>query len=435
VAWDLLYAGLCVVGSPYLLWRRLARGKDREGWRQKLGHSPERPAHPRRIWIHAVSVGEARAAQVLDRSIRQEIPDAEVVFSTTTPTGQAVARELYGAERVFYYPLDFSRAVRRALDHVRPRLIVLMELEVWPNLTAEAAARGIPVLVVNGRLTERSARRYGRVWALVGPAFRRVRHWLVQSDEYAQRLRALGVAPERIEVAGNIKYDAVETRAPSESERAAARTAQGFAPAARVLIGGSTHPGEETALLAAYRSLREKCPGLRLILTPRHPHRQEEVDREITSGGCPCVRRSAIKASGEKAYAGLAPEDRARAVVLADTMGELRDLYRAADVAFIGGSLIPHGGQSVMEPAGLGLPTVYGPHMHNFSEAVEILKGCEGSLQVPDAAALPAALVRLLADPAAARAMGERARAAFLQRQGATRRCTACLKSLLEEER
>jgi len=432
VAWDLLYGALALAGFPYLLWRRYARGKDREGWDQKLGRVPERPPHPRRVWIHAVSVGEARAAQVLDAALRREVPGAEVVFSTTTPTGQSVARDLYGAERVFYYPFDFSRSVRRALDRVKPRLIVLMELEVWPNLTAEAVARGIPVVVVNARLTERSARNYRRAWALLGPSFRRVRRWLAQSDEYAQRLESLGVAAERIEAAGNIKYDAVETKALTDAERAAAREAQGFPPDARVLIGGSTHPGEEAALLAAYRLLRERFPGLRLILTPRHPHRLDEVQREIAAQGFPCVRRSDLKARGAEAYAALAPEDRARAVVLVDTMGELRGLYRAAEVAFIGGSLIPHGGQNVMEPAGMGLPTVYGPHMHNFAEAVEILKGCNGSVQVPDAAALPGAFGKLFADPAASHALGERARAAFLARQGATKRCVGYLKGLLD---
>lgn len=429
--WDVLYGGIFCAGLPFFAWRRYVRGKDKEGWDQKFGHVTDRPQHPQRVWIHAVSVGEAQATYTLSKALRRELPGVDLVYSTTTATGQQVVRQLYGPEPVFYYPLDFSSAVKRSLDHVKPSLIVLMELEVWPNFTAEAVARGIPVVVVNGRITERSSRRYRRAWFALGGSFRRVRRWLMQSDEYALRVKLLGVEAERVEVTGNLKYDAIETHLPTENERAEARGMLCFDAEARTIVGGSTHPTEEDALLAAYQTLLESVPHLRLVLVPRHPHRLEEVEKAIAAAGFPCVRRSKIAEHGEKALTEIPAEQRERAVILVDTMGELRRIYRAAEIAFVGGSLIPHGGQNVMEPAGVGLPTVYGPHMHNFKEADELLAACEGRVQVTSGGELVAAFGRLLKEPAAARAMGGRARQVFLDRQGAVEKCVRYLAGLL----
>ena len=429
--WDIVYGLVFCLGLPIFAWRRFVRGKDKEGREQKFGHVEERPSHPKRIWIHAVSVGEAHATYTLTKALKREIPDVDLVYSTTTTTGQQVARQLYGPEPVFYYPYDFSRAVKRCLDHVKPSLIVLMELEVWPNLTAEAAARGIPLVVVNGRITERSSVRYKRAWAAMGGSFRRVRRWLMQSDEYALRVKLLGVEAERVEVTGNLKYDAIETQLPTKSERAEARAMLAFSKETRVIVCGSTHPSEEAALLEAYTSLVEQFKPLRLVLVPRHPHRLDEVEKAIEAADLPCVRRSRIKEHGERALSGIPSDKRSVAVILVDTMGELRRIYRAAEMAFVGGSLIPHGGQNVMEPAGMGLPTVYGPHMHNFKEADELLAACDGRVQVQDAEGLTAAFEGLLRDPDAAREMGSRARKVFLERQGAVTRCAAYLKELL----
>lgn len=431
--WDALYGGLLALGGPYLLWRRYVKGKDRDprARREKWGRVAQRAPHPRRVWIHAVSVGETRAAQPLLQCLRREVPDCELVVSTTTATGQELARQLYGADSVFFYPYDFSRAVKRSFDRTGPRLITLLELEVWPNLTAEAAARGVPVVVVNGRITERAARGYRRGWALVGPAFQRVRRWLMQSEEYAERLRKLGVAPERIEVAGNLKYDLVQTARVESAQRAQARRDLAMPGEAQVVLAGSTHPTEETALLEAREALQSRFPRLRLVLVPRHPERLAAVEEEIRARGCECLRRSTIAAQPSASPA--AGKVSRPTVVLVDTMGELSRLYAAADVAFVGGSLIPHGGQNLMEPAGMGLATAYGRHVHNFAEAARILAECRGGAQVSDRAALAEALGGLLADPEAACAMGERARLAFLRCQGAARRCVAYLKTLLAE--
>jgi 3-deoxy-D-manno-octulosonic-acid transferase len=215
-------------------------------------------------------------------------------------------------------------------------LIVLMELEVWPNLTAEAIARGIPVVVVNGRITERSARGYRRLWFALGGSFRRVRRWLMQSDEYAVRAKDLGVEAARVEVAGNVKYDAIETHLPTDAERAEARALLNFPADTRAIVCGSTHPSEETALLEAYAKLVDRFPALRLVLVPRHPHRLDDVEKAILAAGLPCVRRSKIRDQGEAAFSGVPAEKRCQTVVLVDTMGELRSIYRAAEIAFSG---------------------------------------------------------------------------------------------------
>jgi len=265
----------------------------------------------------------------------------------------------------------------------------------------------------------------------MGACFLRVRRWLMQSEEYATRVKLLGVDAARVEVTGNLKYDAIETQLPTDAERAEARAMLAFSADTRAIVCGSTHPSEEVALLEAYGRLVERLAQLRLVLVPRHPHRLDEVEKAIAGAGLPCVRRSKIKEHGERAFSEIPADKRTRAVILVDTMGELRRIYRAAEIAFVGGSLIPHGGQNVMEPAGAGLPTVYGPHMHNFKEADELLAGCNGRVQVQEGGALAEALGKLLEDPASAREMGARAREVFLKRQGAVQRCAAYLNRLL----
>jgi 3-deoxy-D-manno-octulosonic-acid transferase len=302
-------------------------------------------------------------------------------------------------------------------------------------MTAEAAGRGIPIVVANARITERSSPRYKRFWFLVGPAFKRVTRWLAQTEEYAARLRSLGVDAATIEVCGNIKYDAVQTNLPTQAERAKLRESLGLEENAPVLIGGSTHPSEEVSLLAAYKELRQRgSPGLRLILVPRHPERTANVVAEIEGAGFGVlkisdVREKGIKACMEELRVG-ALDSR---VILVNTVGELLSMYALSDVAFVGGSLIPHGGQNIMEPCGLGLPVVHGPHMHNFNDAMALLKSCDGSVEV-SRENLTAALEKLFHDRTAAKAMAQRAREAFLKQQGASARTVEYVMKLLKSQ-
>ncbi|HLX64970.1 MAG TPA: 3-deoxy-D-manno-octulosonic acid transferase [Planctomycetota bacterium] len=403
----------------------------------------ERKPNVQRLWIHAVSVGEATAAEPLIKALKAKFPKAEVVISITTLTGHAVAERKYGPENVVFYPHDFSWVVRRFLNAIKPSIVILMELEVWPNMTAEAKARGIPIVVANARITRRSAKRYKLGWSLVGRAFNRPEKWLAQTVEYAERLHQLGVDPQRIEIAGNIKYDAVDTSPPSPEQRAALRAELGIAPEAPVLIGGSTHPTEESALLDAYKNLRATaCPALRLILVPRHPERLNSVEDEIKSAGLIAVRKSALDArpllptpySPLPAPHSLLPPPHSPPVLLIDTMGELKRMYAAADVAFIGGSLIPHGGQNIMEPCGMGVAAIHGPHMHNFNDAMEILRACNGSLEITRETLAPT-LERLLKNRDEAQAMAARAREGFLKKLGATSRVVETIGALLQSVR
>jgi 3-deoxy-D-manno-octulosonic-acid transferase len=415
---------LLLAATPWLTWKSAKTGKYRRDWSGRLGWGPILPPHSARIWIHGVSVGETRAAEPLVRALHKKAPEAETVFSATTDTGLAMAQKIWGAERTFRFPLDFSGPVRRTFDRVGPRLLVLMELEVWPNLTAEAVKRDIPVIVANARITARSAGRYRLAWPLVGPAFQRVRLWAVQSEEYGRRLRELGVDPRRIVSAGNLKYDAVPAEPISVETRGKIRAECGFADHEKIVIGGSTHPGEEQALLNACRALLPRHPALRLILVPRHPERFAAAADEITAAGFACLRLSRLRAE-KQTISAKAP------VLLADVMGELNRLYSTADLAFVGGSLIPHGGQNVMEPAGLGLPVIFGPYTHNFAEAVAVLKSAGGAVEVPAATELPFALDRLLNHPDEARAMGAKAREALRVRQGGASATAAYLARLL----
>lgn len=420
---DLFYLLAAVLLLPWFAYRRFIRRKQSAPLREKLGHIPERDGAKKRVWIHAVSVGEAAAVETLLKALREKMPDVDVVVSTTTVTGQSVAAKRYGADKVFYYPLDLSGAVKRALDRVKPAVLVLMELEVWPHMTAECARRGIPVVVVNGRVTERAAGRYGRFWLLVGPSFHRVKRWLVQTEEYAARLKSLGVNPDVIEIAGNMKYDAIDTSPVDERQKI--RKSLGIPTDAPVLVGGSTHPSEEAALLAAYKILLAKIPALRLILVPRHPERSADVEAEIKAAGLAPLRLSVLKEKPQ--HSGLSTQD---FVLLVDTVGVLKDMYRAADATFVGGSLIPHGGQNVMEPSGLGVAVVHGPHMHNFNDAMDILRACKGSVEV-SRETLTSEIEKLLLDPAAAAAMAARAREGFVAKQGATKRAVEYISELI----
>jgi 3-deoxy-D-manno-octulosonic-acid transferase len=421
---DVFYLLAAILLLPWFAYRRFIKRKQSAPLREKLGHIADRAPGKKRIWIHAVSVGEAAAVEVLLKALREKMPDAEVVISTTTVTGQSVAAKRYGADNVFYYPLDLSGAVKRALDRVKPAVLVLMELEVWPNMTAECQRRGIPVIVVNGRITERAAGRYGRFWFLVGPSFHRVKRWLVQTEEYAARLKSLGVKDDVIEIAGNIKYDAIDTTLADEKSKI--RKSLGIAVDAPVLLGGSTHPSEEATLLAAHKALSQKIPALRLILVPRHPERTAEVEGEIKAAGLAPLRLTTLREKTQ--HSGLSTQD---FVLLVDTVGVLKDMYKAADVAFVGGSLIPHGGQNVMEPCGLGVAVVHGPHMHNFNDAMEILNACKGSVEV-SRESLAAEIEKLLRDPAAAKAMATRAREGFIAKQGATKRAVEYIASVIQ---
>lgn len=436
---DVAYLLAGLIYLPIALYHALILGKNRRGWGQRFGAVPTFDPSVPRIWIHAVSLGEINATPRLVAALRERLPEADIVLSTTTDTGYARAVQLYGADRVFRFPLDFSPVVARVLRRVRPTMIVLVELEVWYNLVRMAARRGIPVAVVNGRLTARSARRFRLLGAFARSMFRNLTWVGAQDETFAARFRSLGVPGDRIEVTSSLKWDtaAVTGRVDGADELAAALGLDG---SRLVWVCGSTGPGEEEVLLNAYRTIvrvcanqsperkradDDRCTASVLILVPRKPERFDEVARLIAGAGFTCVRRS-LRPDGTRlaTYS----ED---SVVLGDTMGELRKYYSLADVVFVGRSLVALGGSDPMEVAALGKPIVTGRHMENFESPVSLLRSADAIRVVESAGDLYSVIGELLADAPARQRMGADARKVVLQNQGATKRTVDRLVRLM----
>lgn len=417
---DVIYLSLLAACSPWILLDALRKGKHREGWAEKLlGRAPRRVDGGPCLWFHAVSVGEVLLLRPMVEEIRRRRPGWEVVVSTTTKTGLAVARRTYPDLITFYAPLDFSWAVRRAVSRVRPTALALVELELWPNLIRAAGRAGARVAIVNGRLSARSHKGYKAIRGPLGPTLRRLDSVAAQSTEYADRFADIGVPASRLTVTGSVKYDGLEAdrRNPATS---ALRRVLGIGPAEVVFVAGSTMEGEEAAALAAYRAAKVDHPGLRLILVPRHAERFDRVAAWLEAEGVAVHRRSR------------GPSHGGDPAILVDTLGELSAVWGLAEVAFVGGSLYPgRGGQNMMEPAAFGASVCFGPHTGNFREAVEGLLAAGGARRVPDAEGLARAVRADLDDPEAAARRGEAGRAFVLAQRGATGRTFEALDALV----
>lgn len=419
---DVAYAGGFLAASPYFLYKMATTGKYRAGLSQRLGFVPRRTGADC-IWLHGVSVGELLAARSIVAGLQKALPEVPLAVSTTTNTGYERALESYSGSHVFYYPLDFSWAVSRVFERIRPAIVVLMEMEVWPNFLSRACGRGVPVVVANGRITERGHRGYARFPRLARKMLSKVRLYLMQNELYAERLRSLGVPSGKVRVVGNVKFDTVSIDVDLSSRRALRRE-MGVGENEILIIGGSTHAGEEQALLASYSRLSRRDPRVRLLVVPRHRTRFEEVRRLIVSQGFEVFARSSLAGGGTPAGG---------EVLLGDTMGELERLYEAADIAFVGGSLIPHGGQNILEPAARGKPVVFGPSMENFPSAGELLLTAGAAVRIGGADELSEALAGFLDGPKAA-AAGEAGRAAIIGSRGATARTVEAITSIMNEK-
>ena len=424
---DILYVLAGVLYLPVLAFGRLVRGKRRGGWAERFGRIRPRWGDQPCLWVHGVSMGEVNATRSLIEQIERRLPMFEVVVSATTDTGFGRARSLYPGKKVFRYPLDFSWVVRRVLARIRPSAIVLMELEVWPNLLAEASRRGVPVAVVNGRLTKRkSMRRFGLpgVRAVARRMFAQLAWVGAQDEVYARRFEALGVPPDRVQVTGSLKFDGA-TVADTVDGQDALAAALGLAGDAPLWVAGSTGPGEEAIVLDAWQQLREGRPDVQLAVIPRKPERFDEVARLVASRGFACVRRSQHP-DGSEPPAATEPR-----VLLGDTMGELRKFYALADVVFVGRSLVDLGGSDMIEVAALGKVPLLGPHTFNFDSAVRALLAADGTVEVTDADTLAAAVGRLLEDPGERRGRNAAARQVVVGHRGATDRTVDALCELL----
>jgi 3-deoxy-D-manno-octulosonic-acid transferase len=411
--YDALWILAIVVASPWWLWRMSAGPAFRRTLLSRSGVlAPSlHPAHDRqRILIHGVSVGETKCAEVLVRALERAHPELEIVISATTATGAAMARKLHPHLTVVRFPFDISFVVKRFLSRVDPAFVVLVELEVWPSFLRASNRRGVPVAVVNGRITERSRARHARL-AKIAPQFDRLSLICAQDEDHARRFAALGVAEERVLVTGNLKYDALKTEPLVCSN--ALRGLLGPRAGQLVVVAGSTHAPEESIVAGAWR---ERARDARLILVPRHVERAAEIVRELDARADASGRAQLLS----RLRAGEVP-DPARPVVV-DSIGELEEIYALADVVFVGGSLMSRGGQNVLEPAAQGKPVIHGPHLQNFAREAALLADAGASEQVLDAERLGCVFATLLANPAERSRRGEAGRAAVLAVKGATAR-------------
>ena len=426
-ALNLIYSAALLVFSPLLFYRWLRAGKYRDGWAEKLlGKAPRRIDDHPCLWFHAVSVGEVLLLRPLVREMARRRPNWEVVISTSTSTGLAVARRVYPDLVTFYAPLDFSWSTRRAIARIRPTVLALVELELWPNLIRAAKRSGAKVAIINARLSSRSYRGYRSLRRPLSPTLGSIDIVAAQNSEYARRFVDLGIPSHRISVTGSVKYDGLESDRNNVKTREL-RQLLGLATTDLVFVAGSTMEGEEAAVLAAYNTARRQHRGLRLILVPRHAERFEAVERLLKQNNETVIRRSQVKRPVSRT--GGAPPP----IVLIDTIGELGAIWGLADVAFVGGSLLAgRGGQNMMEPAAYGASVMFGPHIANFRETVDQLLKHKAARQVADAEELTRGLLDDLDDPESAAARGAAGREYVLAQHGAAGRTLAELDRLVE---
>ncbi len=430
VLYNILFTVFFVLSSSYYFLRMRRRGQWQTGFLQRFGHydSKLKQAITNRhtLWIHAVSVGEVNICTQLIRALEPRLPNLKIVVSTTTTTGMGeLQRKLPSHISRIYYPIDFRSCVARALRAVRPEAVVLVEAEIWPNFIHRARSQGIPLFLVNARLSERSYPRYRRCGFLFRPLFSSFSGVGAQNEADAAKLRELGCRAEAIHVVGSLKFDAAKLHERRRLDVPAMLEQLGVPAGAPLLVGGSTHAGEESLLAGQFMRLRARFPDLFLILVPRHFERSREIGQELEARGIKFVYRNEISNSTRHAPGEVQ-------CLLVNTTGELNYFYEHATVIFIGKSLTARGGQNPIEPGALGKAMVFGPHMQNFAEIVRSFLGHGGAVQVRDAAELERVLGELLADPARREQLGARALEVVHENLGAIDRTVDMILKHLE---
>jgi len=421
-----LYSALLAVAMlvtvPYWLFQMVRRNKYRTGFAERWGRVPKRienASGKRAIWVHAVSVGEVLAVSRLIQEMRARLPDYRVFISTTTDTGQRLAREKFGPDDVFYFPVDFAFAIRPYLKALRPVLVVIAETEFWPNFLRFSHSSGAKIATVNGRISDRSLHGYRQIRLFLRRVLDQIDLYLAQTEEDRKRLIDIGAPEGRIYVSGNLKYDVAP---PAQASIVSSlRTSFEKTGAGPVIVAGSTMEGEESLLLRAFEIVRGRHPRAVMIIAPRHPQRFEQVGSFVKSLGIRVWRRSLW--SGEDLGGG---------ILLLDTIGELSSVYAVGQVGFVGGSLVEHGGHNILEPAQYGVPVVIGPHYENFREMVNLFRW-KDAVRVVGPAELPLCMVDLLANEDERLALGKRGLETLGAQMGATERTFDALTALLED--
>jgi 3-deoxy-D-manno-octulosonic-acid transferase len=423
----LLTLGLLVL-IPHFLFQAIAHGKYVEGLRQRLGSLPTtRDQNRKIIWLHCVSVGETQAARPLVDRLCKEFPQYSLVVSTITMTGQSLARQVFGnqADEVFYFPFDWRWSVRRSLKKINPDIVLIMETELWPNFLRECHSRSIPVVLVNGRISRQSFRRYQLVRFFLSRVLTNLSLAITQSTADAERIAELGLNEAKILTSGNLKFDA-NSLTPALAVTEAIDARFGLQRGSPVILAASTHSPEEKIVLESFLELRRKQP-LRLMIAPRRPERFQEVAQLLADSGLTWVRKTAPEQSGDETVD----------AILLDTIGELPAVYSLATVVFVGGSIVDHGGHNVLEPAAVGTCVVTGHHTHNFQAIIQLLNEADAIVQLPPldpnnaSPCLTHELGKLLADVDRRDELARRAKEIVQNNQGATERTIAMIRPLI----
>jgi 3-deoxy-D-manno-octulosonic-acid transferase len=429
----LIYDIMLFLATPlifaYSMIRSRRKGRRREGTSERLGMYDARLVaalnEQKTVWVHAVSVGETMAVKPLLKALKESIPGIRIVLSNVTETGRSIAEKTAGIDHCIYFPLDYRFTVKRALATVRPALLVIVETEIWPNFLRAARDMGIPAVLVNGRISDRSFGRYLALKWFFRPVLANLSAFCMQTTEDARRIIAIGADPERVHVTRNLKYD-IPVTPPSPEKKRALHEGYKIPDGIMVITAGSTHAGEEETLVSVYRRLLAGGRECFLVLAPRHPERGGEVAEIIRNCGMPFTLRSAL----DRREGLFRPGE----VLLVDTVGELMRFYAISDLVFVGGSLAATGGHNILEPASLGVPVLFGPHMHNFRETASLLLACGGGFQVEDGEELTAVLQILLDDETKRRETGQNGMKLLLENSGATEMQMVVIRKLMKGE-
>ncbi|MHC4394430.1 MAG: 3-deoxy-D-manno-octulosonic acid transferase [Planctomycetota bacterium] len=422
---DLLYFLVAIFISPVIVYRMVRYRRYLSGWEQRFGKISRKNPQKKCIWLHAVSVGEVNATKTIVEEFERKFADFEIVISATTDTGFARATALFGANHsIVYFPFDVSWIMRRAFGNIQPVICLLMELEVWPNFVRIANKRNVPVVIVNGRISDKSFSRYTKIKPIARSIFRKLTLILAQSDQYAERFKEIGTAVEKTIVTGSLKYDTAQIT--DKVKGAYSLATQLGIDDERLWVAGATGPGEEKILLDVFTHLTKsnQFPDLRLVIVPRKPERFDETAQLITDAGFDFVRYSSVKDSNVS-QSGKVP------VILGDTMGDLRKFYSLATIIFVGRSLVPMGGSDMAEAAALGKCTIFGPHAFNFKQTVDALLADEGAIVVEDKQQLVETMQKCLTDTDFARKIAQNGREVIRKNQGATQKTIDQIENLL----
>jgi len=419
IIYNLVLILLTIVLSPVIIFKLITAPKYRGGISQKLGRVRKRVKQvigkTRPIWVHAVSVGEVMAAHPLIRELKKKYPGRKLILSTVTVTGNYTARQrVPEADAVFFFPFDYPWIVRRVIHRINPVIVLVAETELWPNFFRELKRAGVPSAVINGRISPGSYRNYRKLGSFFSQVFSQVSLFCMQSSDDASRIKDIGAPGDRVMVTGNLKFDQKIT--------AVNASPVPLTRGSKVITAGSTHRGEEEALLDVFRRLREKYPELVLIVAPRHPERFDEVEGLINKAGYECQRRTRLRGN-------------VKDVLLLDTIGELRSFYGICDIAFVGGSLVKVGGHNLLEPAAMKKPVIFSRYMYNFKEISEALISAGGGILVKDKEELYVQSEKLLSDRASAEQIGNRAFSVIAANSGATKRTIDAVSRLIGETR